>query len=278
MNRFRAALAAGFALGMASLAPAARADQSFYSVEADVLYGSSDFSAGGGYPGRPVYLITGFPVYCGDNCVSSVSINAGAYPGLVIANFEVLPVERPDYLDPFLGVAYYYISADAHELVQINGPDYGYIPIDVSYDVTFEDNGAAVADAEIAVNGYVGVIGADKLIEANYYGNPSGLYVLNAETLPNTIFSVDYLVDVQGSPGATPIDITAIVDPVVAIDPSFAAVDPNYLKDYTIDTFGVPNVFGGGGGVVPEPATWTMLIAGFGMIGLAVRRRVASAA
>lgn len=33
----------------------------------------------------------------------------------------------------------------------------------------------------------------------------------------------------------------------------------------------------GGGGVIPEPATWAMLIAGFGLIGTALRRRRAAA-
>lgn len=30
---------------------------------------------------------------------------------------------------------------------------------------------------------------------------------------------------------------------------------------------------GGGGGGVPEPATWAMMITGFGLIGVAMRRR-----
>ena len=34
------------------------------------------------------------------------------------------------------------------------------------------------------------------------------------------------------------------------------------------------DVAGGGGGAVPEPASWAMMIAGFGLIGAAMRRRV----
>jgi hypothetical protein len=32
---------------------------------------------------------------------------------------------------------------------------------------------------------------------------------------------------------------------------------------------------GGGGDPIPEPATWAMLIAGFGLVGTAARRRPA---
>jgi hypothetical protein len=49
----------------------------------------------------------------------------------------------------------------------------------------------------------------------------------------------------------------------------------------TVDTFGdgIPQQgvvqigFAGGGGVIPEPATWAMMIAGFGLVGGALRRR-----
>ncbi len=43
---------------------------------------------------------------------------------------------------------------------------------------------------------------------------------------------------------------------------------------YTLRISGPGDILpGGGGGVVPEPATWAMLIAGFGMVGFAARRR-----
>lgn len=38
------------------------------------------------------------------------------------------------------------------------------------------------------------------------------------------------------------------------------------------------SAIGGGGGVIPEPATWAMLVAGFGLVGAAARRRRHAAA
>ena len=40
-----------------------------------------------------------------------------------------------------------------------------------------------------------------------------------------------------------------------------------------IETYTLDNLHIGSGGVVPEPATWALMIAGFGMVGLAARRR-----
>jgi hypothetical protein len=45
-----------------------------------------------------------------------------------------------------------------------------------------------------------------------------------------------------------------------------------------LGTFGFDDLPGGGTGVVPEPASWAMLITGFGLVGAAARRRRAAAA
>jgi hypothetical protein len=39
------------------------------------------------------------------------------------------------------------------------------------------------------------------------------------------------------------------------------------------DGYGLVATFNGGGGAVPEPASWAMLIAGFGLVGAVARRR-----
>ncbi len=69
-------------------------------------------------------------------------------------------------------------------------------------------------------------------------------------------------------------DSTAFVDPYLVIDPAFAAIDPNYASTYRFAfSDGASNVPVGGPAAVPEPASWAMLIVGFGIIGLATRRR-----
>lgn len=66
----------------------------------------------------------------------------------------------------------------------------------------------------------------------------------------------------------------AFADPLIIIDPVYALIDPDYRQHLTL-TFstGVVNA-----GAVPEPASWAMLVAGFGGVGAVMRRRVASVA
>jgi hypothetical protein len=43
-------------------------------------------------------------------------------------------------------------------------------------------------------------------------------------------------------------------------------------------SFGIDNLTIGGAGVIPEPATWAMLIIGFGLVGATARRRTSALA
>ena len=54
----------------------------------------------------------------------------------------------------------------------------------------------------------------------------------------------------------------------VAIDPAYAAVDPDYLKNFRVRLS--PGI---DPAAVPEPATWMTLLGGFAIIGMALRRR-----
>jgi hypothetical protein len=83
-------------------------------------------------------------------------------------------------------------------------------------------------------------------------------------TLVMTTFASSDVREFQSNPDGS-IDFgedTAVVDPTFTVDPAFAA-------DWSVG--GVPIAASTPG--VPEPATWTMLIAGFGLAGASLRRR-----
>jgi hypothetical protein len=58
-----------------------------------------------------------------------------------------------------------------------------------------------------------------------------------------------------------------VIDPTFAIDPDFLREHP---EAYLVFSDGIGN---GGPGGVPEPASWALMIAGFGLAGAALRRR-----
>ena len=58
------------------------------------------------------------------------------------------------------------------------------------------------------------------------------------------------------------------IDPYIVIDPTWAAAHPGYSLSFSA---GIDNAPGAGG--VPEPASWALLVAGFGVVGSAARRR-----
>ncbi len=64
----------------------------------------------------------------------------------------------------------------------------------------------------------------------------------------------------------------AFADPYIIIDPVYATIDPDYATKVTL-RFSEGVVNAAAPGVVPEPATWGLLIAGFAGIGAAMRRR-----
>jgi hypothetical protein len=84
---------------------------------------------------------------------------------------------------------------------------------------------------------------------------------------PNVRYDVDLFAEAwAGGPhGVVPASTAqAFVDPVFIIDPAFASL---------YQLVGVPTVPPGGGGAIPEPSVWAVLLVGFGCVGAALRRR-----
>ncbi|MFN7177077.1 MAG: PEPxxWA-CTERM sorting domain-containing protein, partial [Thermaurantiacus sp.] len=87
------------------------------------------------------------------------------------------------------------------------------------------------------------------------FGGAALLTLNNWPASPYTVFSFDGLI---ASGASTVLSFTF-------------RNNPNY---FLLDDVRLTVVDGGGGGgVIPEPATWAMLIAGFGLVGGALRRR-----
>ena len=86
-----------------------------------------------------------------------------------------------------------------------------------------------------------------------------------------------------GDPTGLNLDVItahANIDPIVYIDPAFLLAHPGTtLHPDGSALFDVPpGGTGGGAGGVPEPASWALMIAGFGLAGAALRRRRTAAA
>ncbi|MBS0332417.1 MAG: PEPxxWA-CTERM sorting domain-containing protein [Proteobacteria bacterium] len=70
---------------------------------------------------------------------------------------------------------------------------------------------------------------------------------------------------------------TAFVDPMVTIDADWLADNPGFQLNWSNGVENGTGLLPSTGGV-PEPATWALMIAGFGLAGASLRRRRAAAA
>lgn len=114
----------------------------------------------------------------------------------------------------------------------------------------------------------------------NWLSNPVGNYTaaLNRQIIWNFYEATDIFVEriIYGSVLAPYAHITN----TTPIEGSVVAKSLTMNGEIHLGTFNgaTPFIGDGSGGIVPEPATWAMLIAGFGLVGAAVRRRKAIAA
>lgn len=149
-------------------------------------------------------------------------------------------------------------------------------------------NAGTVAPGAVGAVGTLGLTG-------NYAQNAAGTLAIQiASSSSADLFNVSGTAALNGTLALSCIlscaiatgDSFVLLDSTGVLSGTFANVtlsgflaDFDYSLDYdTVNRLVRLNVLfagtpGGGGGVIPEPATWAMLIAGFGLVGAAARRR-----
>ena len=168
------------------------------------------------------------------------------------------------------------VSGSITYYVGIDGPlDGTFVPIDVAY--AMSGKYALVGAA------YDGFAETDLTLLSYYKGNPLSLVFLTRSGNFNVSGSAAWEV-ASGTTGQVSLfarsglvvgyynqqafggTADAIIDPVFTIDPAFAATHPGYSLVFSQ---GVGNA----AAAVPEPAAWTLMLGGFGVVGSILRRR-----
>lgn len=154
----------------------------------------------------------------------------------------------------------------------VDGASAGVIPLLAYYRLLAASQGNARASAKIVVEGVTQSLDTATDPALVRYQSVSG--VLQTSILGGSVGSVTlqafadtWLIDPYYGGSAT-----AFADPYIIIDPAYAAIDPDYASKLTL-RFSEGVVNAAAPGVVPEPASWGMMIAGFAGVGAALRRR-----
>ncbi len=90
------------------------------------------------------------------------------------------------------------------------------------------------------------------------------------QALPNVVNTVRLDAEGNSSDSFTEGGFHASVDPFIQIDPAFLRTHPGYSLELSP---GVLNTPPAGGGGVPEPASWALMLTGFAGMGAALRAR-----
>ena len=136
-----------------------------------------------------------------------------------------------------------------------------------TFNVSFTQTGMLSGGPEglVYVKGSnAGFGGLDRLLVAEYQAGAVGAYQLDANGNPVSGSRVDFITGLSNAEGA-------VIDPLTG-DFLFSTYGGGN-RLLVVSGFAAPPTPGG----VPEPATWALLIAGFGMTGAAMRRRATMA-
>ena len=169
-------------------------------------------------------------------------------------------------------------SADLLYSAEIDGPADMTIPVVLSYRL-FVTNLASGSihngSAQASIAGPGATTGFDdQLYTANY---SPGIYencyegcvapgLAMAEVTTNTPFRIGIIVDVRGA--------EAYADPMLSVDPTWARANPTTARGLSLSfSDGITNALGTFTLGVPEPASWALMLVGFGLAGGSLRRR-----
>lgn len=298
-NRTKLQVAAGL-FALVSSTPAMSASNEQYSMQVsagtpnggDSYYSTTPTSAGLGLDAAYAFASG----YNGGFALASVTFNPGAAPLLQSGTYTYGSVSTFEYTFQVKGApdtlvplhVFARASADPIHISDENG-----VPA-----VFTGSSGPVAPNSRFKVDGFahVGVTltrgttmggGAGASIESYYDGTRPDGYVCNGCTgggalIDQTIWVWSNSDIVVGGQASAQVVYNALgdgFDPLVTYGGAAASADPVFsIDDPTYAGFsivGVPDGVAppGGPAAVPEPAAWAMMVAGFGAVGGAMRRR-----
>ena len=166
----------------------------------------------------------------------------------------------------------------------VTGPQVTLVPLTAHVVIRATALASAISNASATANGSLAIwhnTGAsDSIFTASASWDVLGVPDVASAAVDQVFSFQDYSNSAVSIHGYALLDLRAInyfpgpgsasgsiyLDPYIAIDPAWSAAHPGY--SLLID----PNAGNSPGGV-PEPTAWAMLLAGFGVVGAAARRR-----
>jgi len=186
-------------------------------------------------------------------------------------------VERPSISLDMTGCCSDYSPGEAtvflEYFAELTGPSSNNVPMELFENLTSSSTGPDISgNAEIDVYGATSaqeILSSSGGTASDYVSTGSSPGILRFNATPGLGISI--VLTVRG--GAANGETFSSADPYLAIDPSFAATDPNYATNYSLSfSPGVVNTLASTVSGVPEPSTWALMLLGFGVIGAARRR------
>ena len=217
--------------------------------------------------------------YDGSTATAAISpfpaVSASSSTG-VMQFFLFGRIATPPYLEQLNHSA----SSELTYFFTVNGPSQVAVPLTAKFNLFASVSGTSPlrnpsrAEAVGAIGGNIlSCIGysstCEDVINTRYnidYTNNLTFTMLSGALAHVELGADTFVVQTSQDQGST---ATAYADPYIAIDPTWLAVNPGYSLAFST---GIVNAGPGAPPAVPEPASWTMLLTGFGLAGAAKRR------